>query len=636
MTVFWLITAVGFALSAAVILRMRRSAAQLHRLDRLTGALNRVGLLEEISLAQRRDGAAGLLLLDVDHFTSINDSLGDRSGDEFLSVTAARIRAAAHAHDSVARLEGDTFAVLCRSSSDLTEATGCATRVAAAVGVEARLPAGPVRRSVSIGVALVAGDASSAAEMLRRAQQMLGQAKSSGGGRIVAYDVPAEAAELLRRTVGADLPNALASREVRVAYQPIVSLRDGALAHVEALVRWRHPTLGDIPPERLVGIAEETGATDLLGRYVLHCATQTIAAWNKTHASRLPLSVAVNIAPQQLVRGQLLGDVFDALQTSGLDGSLLVLELVESAVIDSSPDVLLLLGRLQRLGVRLAMDDYGTGYSSLTNLIRLPLDILKIDRSFVSRLGDEHEDVMVAAVSAIGRVRDLTTVAEGVETAEELAHVIRLDVDLAQGYLFAKALELQELDELIFQAPRWSEAVTRARTAAALLDAAPSVVRAVTRRQLPALRVLILDDNPDDVALYTSLLRHAGHDVVGLSDPTAFPAAMISHQPDVVLMDLRLSSSRTGADVLAEMRERGDRNTPVIAVTGYPEWSTRMLLGPTGFAGVIQKPIDVQGFVTEVTAYLRGYGDGSAATVAPAACCGSTTPSSPSACSCEP
>jgi diguanylate cyclase (GGDEF)-like protein/PAS domain S-box-containing protein len=413
--------------------------------DPLTELPNRTLLLERLAeAAARAAGPIALLFCDLDHFKAVNDSLGHRAGDDVLRQVADRLRAAVRPGDVVGRFGGDEFVVLCEQVDDEAAARLIAERLAAAFARPFRAGGDDHVLGVSIGIALT-DSAEDGDALLRDADTAMYRAKEAGRSRIELFDTGMRAWAVGRLQTEAGLRRALDADEIEVHYQPIVSTAvgdGGAVAAVEALVRWRHPERGLLAPGEFVGVAEESGLIVGLGRRVLELACTAAAAWEPA------LPVHVNLSPRQLLDKTLVETVEATLTATGLAAERLALEITESMLIDRGPDRLVVLDRLRDLGVKLMLDDFGTGWSSLARLAELPIGGLKIDRSFVADI-DGRGGPIVDAVVRLARAFSLPVVGEGVETEEQLAELRRLGCELAQGFLFAKPLPEAELLSLL-------------------------------------------------------------------------------------------------------------------------------------------------------------------------------------------
>jgi diguanylate cyclase (GGDEF)-like protein/PAS domain S-box-containing protein len=415
--------------------------------DSLTGMPNRALFRDRLEHAIARNRRGGgritLLLVDLDDFKLVNDSLGHNAGDQLIASTALRLHQQLRAADTLARLGGDEFAILVEDVTEI-EAMDLGDRLLAAIRRPLRLGNREVVCSASIGVATAkAGDGDDGpdpGELLRNADLAMYAAKAAGRDRYALFD-PAMYADILREADDrAELERALADDEFIVYYQPIVDLPTSRLIGVEALVRWEHPMRGLVGPNAFIPLAESTGLIVPLGRWVLRQACQQLGQWcNDFPDAAGRIRMNVNLSARQFQYEGLVEEVGQILAESGINPHQVVLEITESLLMQDTDSTIETLGRLKALGVRLAIDDFGTGYSSLSYLKRFPVDILKIDRSFVDGIDTEHGDATLAeAVVQLGRALQLQTVAEGIETQEQWTTLQDLGCEFGQGYLFAR------------------------------------------------------------------------------------------------------------------------------------------------------------------------------------------------------
>jgi diguanylate cyclase (GGDEF)-like protein/PAS domain S-box-containing protein len=447
----------GIAISVYDITARKLAEAELaHRAfhDGLTGLANRALFLDRTEQALRRAGRTGsppiVLFLDLDGFKDVNDSLGHQAGDELLRTVAQRLLGTVRSADTVARLGGDEFAVLLDDTrGGMPFASALAQRLLEVIGEPVELGGHRVRVAASTGI-VAAEPGATPLSLFRDADIAMYRAKAAGRAQWVVFDPGMRAAALQRIELERELAGALSAGQLRLAYQPVVDLQTEAVVGFEALLRWRHPTLGSIGPDRFVPLAEEAGHIVPIGRWVLAEATRTAARWQQAHPSATPLSMAVNVSARQLADGTLLADVAEALAGSRVPPSSLVLEVTETALVTDPDAVAEQLVALRGLGVRLALDDFGTGYSSLSYLRQFPVDVLKIDRSFVDLLDGPAEDAaIVHGLVQLARTLDLEIVAEGVETVAQRDRLRAEHCQLAQGWLFAPALEVDEAERLL-------------------------------------------------------------------------------------------------------------------------------------------------------------------------------------------
>jgi Amt family ammonium transporter len=425
----------------------RRFTSELR--DPLTGLANREGFLEELeaALARGHEGLA-VFCVDLDRFRLVNDSLGHEAGDRLLVEVARRLHRVTRAGDVVARLGGDEFTILCEECPDAATAHAIAQRLNGVLSDPVPLGGTQVFTSGSIGVLLVGELSGGAAEVIRDADAAMHAAKRRGKARYALFDAGMRGRARERLELEADLRRALAAGELVPHFQPIVDVRGGAIRAVEALVRWEHPERGLVPPGDFLAVAEETGLIVPLGRHVLRAACAQVQRWRAWHGIDLRLSVNLSVA--ELDQADLLDAVERALAAAGAEPGMLCLEITEHALMTEALHCLDNLAALDALGVQLALDDFGTGYSSLAYLRHLPIDVLKIDRAFMT--GDVLEAADAAIVEAIiglARALGLGTVAEGIETESQWAELKRLGCDAAQGYLFSRPLSATELGPLL-------------------------------------------------------------------------------------------------------------------------------------------------------------------------------------------
>jgi len=429
-------------------------AMNLAFLDSLTGLASRALFqtrMEE-ALGGEQEGVA-VLFVDLDRFKVVNDSLGHAAGDQVLIGVADRIRSCLREGDTAARLGGDEFAVLLSRLSDPAEAEPVAARLLEELRAPFELNGAEAYVSASIGIAFSRPGEHRAQELLVDADLAMYQAKKHGKDKFERFEPKMRAEFQATIDLEADLRHALVRHEFELRYQPIVHLASGEITGVEALIRWRHPDRGVVPPIDFISLAEETGLIVPIGEWVLREATQRVAEWNRRRPGK-PLTVSVNISAVQLEQSTLPQVVGSALDDSGLPAGRLTLELTESLLVDHRAATLDRLHAIKALGVRLAIDDFGTGYSSLAYLRRFPVDIIKIDKSFVDDVVDEPTAAALThGIIQLGRALQLSTVAEGIEHAGQLTSLAGGNCELGQGYYFAEPLTRSALDDLLFAAP---------------------------------------------------------------------------------------------------------------------------------------------------------------------------------------
>ncbi|MCQ6257589.1 bifunctional diguanylate cyclase/phosphodiesterase [Pseudomonas sp. Q11] len=415
--------------------------------DPLTGLPNRTlfesRLLMALNSQQENGGQGAVLFLDLDRFKHINDSLGHPVGDLLLKGIAVRLREQLRDIDTVARLGGDEFIILLPGLQQPSDAEYIAQKLLNCFAAPFQAGEHEFFISASIGTSLYPQDGCDVATLVKNADAAMYRSKAKGRNRVESYtrDLTAQASE--RVALEHELRRAIERNELSLSYQPKFSLADNQLVGAEALIRWTHPTFGDVPPEHFIPLAEENGMILQIGDWVLECACRQLSEWNDTYESLGPLSV--NLAGAQLRQPNLLGRIEQLLREHRLKPGLLQLEITENFIMSQAEEALAVLHQLKKLGVQLAIDDFGTGYSSLSYLKRLPLDFLKIDQSFVRGLPDDPHDVaIVRAIIALGRSMQFTIIAEGVETLAQQQFLAEEGCEQIQGYIVSLPLCAEE------------------------------------------------------------------------------------------------------------------------------------------------------------------------------------------------
>jgi diguanylate cyclase (GGDEF)-like protein len=394
-----------------------------------------------------------VLFLDLDRFKQVNDTLGHAVGDDLLSKVGRRLRESLRAGEMLARFGGDEYAVLLENTTD-ANARRCAERLLAALHDPYLVGPEEVVVGGSIGVATGIGT-TSPTELLRNADTAMYRAKHAGGGQIVAFEESMHAVLVHRRSIESELLRAVDDNGLRVVFQPIVGLRDRRLIAAETLVRWDHPSRGPVAPAEFIPLAEESGLIVKLGRQVLQAACGQAAAWSEVVEDGRGPSVTVNVSARQLHDPGFLTDVQQVLADTRLDPGRLILEVTESTMVSDLDAVLELMLRLRELGVRLAIDDFGTGYSSLSYLRMFPVEILKIDHSFVDGITAPWQGrAFVQAIVRLAHALSMTAVAEGVETEDQVKALLEVGCDVGQGFLLARPMSSAEIVMFAAAAPR--------------------------------------------------------------------------------------------------------------------------------------------------------------------------------------
>jgi diguanylate cyclase (GGDEF)-like protein len=412
--------------------------------DSLTGLPNRTAFNEQVEAVLEapgfQPGSHAVLVVDMRRFSRVNECVGSLAGDELLITFARRLYSALRDGDLLARTGGDEFGILIRLDRGLEEALQAAARIEAGMTAPFRLSELEIRVDCALGCALLSGSEALAEEVLRNAQFALKRSKASGAVQI--YEPNQARAARRRFSIETELRRSIEQGDLTLAYQPLIDLRSGAVAGFEALARWDHPQRGPISPTEFIPVAEESGLIVPLGRWALETAVETLGQWDSGHGAELPLSVSVNLSALQIARDDITGLVRSALARHGLSGERLVLELTESAIVQDPRRATTVLEGLKALGVSVAMDDFGTGYTSLAYLQRLPIDMLKIDRSFVSgMLRDSDSVAIVRAILSLASALGMATTAEGIDSPELARALAEMGCSHGQGFHFARPLE---------------------------------------------------------------------------------------------------------------------------------------------------------------------------------------------------
>ncbi len=419
--------------------------------DSLTGLPNRTLIhnrAEQMLARGRRDHTpVAALFLDLDDFKDINDTLGHEAGDQLLAAVATRMANALRAGDTVGRLGGDEFVVLVEGASLAAGAEVVAERIRDVLATPFEIGASDVPLEVTASVGIAEGDRNLPGELLRDADIALYRAKAAGKDCAVVFSPSMQRSFAELHHIEDDLHRAFAEHQFFLQYQPTVDLVSGTFNGVEALLRWRHPERGVVQPNDFIPALESSGLIIPVGNWVLHEACRQGAAWS---SQGYPMAVSVNISAVQLERDRIIDDVNSALVESGLEPGRLILELTETTLMQDVEQTLIRLTLIKALGVRLAIDDFGTGYSSLAYLRQFPIDILKIDQSFVAGIADTKESAaIVHTLVQLGKVLGLETVAEGIECDDQRQRLQAEDVNVGQGFLFARPLDVEAVDQLL-------------------------------------------------------------------------------------------------------------------------------------------------------------------------------------------
>jgi len=529
--------------------------------DSLTGLPNRTFLCRrldrELAALDTPGRCVTLMILDLDGFKEVNDTLGHSIGDQVLVQIARRVASSVRHVDAVARLGGDEFAVLLASTPGDHEAT-LARRVLAALELPVTVKTTTVAVAASIGIA-TAELGETADELLRNADLAMYTAKAAGGNGYALYKPHMHSAIAERVRVETGLQTAWLTGDLLVHYQPIVDLANGRMVSVEALARWKHPDGDLIPPAVFIPIAERTGLIIPIGARVLNEACQQLASWQRQYGAAADITMSVNVSPRQLYSDDLVVIVAEALRSAGLQPKCLILEVTETAVMDDLDSAIRILGRLKALGVGIAIDDFGVGASSLARLRRLPVGVVKIDKSLVDHVPDGHvASSLLDAVVDMVRALQLKTIIEGVERADQAKHLRASGYDLAQGFYYARPMEAAAIER--------SLATARAADGGRAVFPVDAVSEPIARRETTGRALVVDDDEAVGVTACRILERHGLRAVLV---PTIREAvAELTHTTDVMVVDIGMPDG-DGWDLISYVRASAmHARMPMVVMTG--------------------------------------------------------------------
>jgi len=429
--------------------------------DALTGLPNRALFVDCLSRAvergkRREDYLFAVLFLDLDRFKVVNDSLGHSIGDQLLIAIACRLEACLRPKDTAARLGGDEFTILLEDIEQVRDASRVAERIQEELTLPFELSGQEVFTTASIGIVLSTSGYDQPEDLLRDADIAMYRAKALGKARYEIFNPDMHTRAVARLQLETALRHAFERQELRIHYQPIVSLESGRLTGFEALVRWQHPERGLILPAEFIPIATETGLSISMDWWVLAQACRQIRVWQEQFPDNLPLTISVNLCSQHFSQPNLISHIDQILQETGLDAQSLKMEITENVIMENAESANITLEQLRSLGIELSIDDFGTGYSSLGRLHHFPINILKIDRSFVSSIGVDQGNLEITeTILTLAQKLGLDVTAEGVETKEQLAQLRKLKCKYGQGYFFSQPLDTSAAEALIMLKPQW-------------------------------------------------------------------------------------------------------------------------------------------------------------------------------------
>jgi diguanylate cyclase (GGDEF)-like protein len=444
-----------FGISRDVTAQIRAESALAYQVqhDPVTGLANRVAPMDRLSQAvadlERQPGRLAVLYVDLDHFKAINDAFGHDAGDQVLAEVGHRLAQFSRHSDTVARLGGDEFVVLCGDLRDDDDVGLIGERIVQGIRAPFVDNGRDLSVTCSVGIVITRDPLAEPRHLIRDADAMMYEAKETGRNQYRIFDASERIGTLASR-LQAELSRAIDRAELFLLYQPLFSLDDQSLLGVEALVRWHHPERGLVTPDSFIPFAEQYGLIGRIDAFVLNEACRQIAEWTAREGWPAKFTMAVNVSGAELSDPEFASHVAEVISRHGVEAARLCLEMTETAFVGEWGDVQETLSSLSQLGVRLALDDFGTGYSSLAHLQRMKVDILKIDRSFVARIGRSQRDrEIVAAVTAMSHALGITVVGEGIETSHQLDTLAGLDCDQGQGFLFARPLSAEAVVALV-------------------------------------------------------------------------------------------------------------------------------------------------------------------------------------------
>jgi len=556
-------------------------------IDALTGLPNRAALVERLGeiIGRAHDAGTGfaLFLLDLDRFRACNQSLGQIGADQLLIEVVARLSAAVRSDDLIARIGGDEFVLALNRLTDEARCAEMAHRMLETLVEPVHVEGSGQQLTASIGIARYPADAKDAERLLRSAELAMTAAKHVGGNGFRFFTPVADGGEPGPPDLGIQLRKVVERGELRLHYQPQVSLASGEVVGIEALVRWQHPERGLVPPGAFIPVAEETGLIISIGEWVLREACRQARAWRDARLP--PLRVAVNLSARHFHYGSLPETVASALAASGIEPKYLELELTESAMMQDASRAVRIVDRLKNLGLRISLDDFGTGYSSLAYLSRFAIDRLKIDQSFVRDITTNPVNASIAtATIAMAHKLGKIVVAEGVETEAQMQFLRRHDCDEMQGYLFSRPLPAAEMTTLLAAGKRLA------------FGTAPTAAQQST--------LLLVDDEQNILNALRRLFRREGYHVLTAGSGAEALELLALNPVQVIISDQRMPEM-SGVEFLSRVKELYPRTVRIV-LSGYSELSTVTdAINRGAIWKYISKPWDDEDLLQEIRAVFR-------------------------------
>ncbi|MBS1228472.1 MAG: diguanylate cyclase [Proteobacteria bacterium] len=573
--------------------------------DALTGIPNRRRFMDQLGKTivrcQRNSGRFSLLHVDLDRFRLINDTLGHTTGDRVLAAVAQRLAALLDEQAVIARLGGDGFTIIVEHRAKHDAVSRLAEDLIAACSRPVEIDSRALYAEVSIGIASFPQDGQDIDSLVRHAEIAMYQAKSAGRGRFVNFSAPMERKMLDDLSIEASLRSALHHGEFEICYQPIVSPGDRRAVALEALLRWHSPQHGEVSPGRFIPLLEEIGLIVEIGRWVLETACAQFKSLQKNEFA--PAILAVNLSAAQFRDAQLIGDIKAVLQASGLAPEQLELEITESILIEDASAATKTLNSLAALGVRLAIDDFGTGYSSLSYLRRFPINTLKIDRSFVTEMESSVDaEVIVKAIVNLAHNLGMTVVAEGVESAGQLARLSALGCAKVQGFLFSRALPIDDLPRLL--ANPFAHADDAAHRAMSL-PLPPSLI-SIHAPEPTMKTIFLVDDSATILLSISSILGKAGYTVEKAANAEeALKRFKAGAKIDLLLTDLNMPGMN-GIELIREVRKLAAyRFVPILFLTTESQQAKKVEAKAAGASGWIVKPATADELLSTIKLVIR-------------------------------